>query len=95
MKKTLSLVSLVTAMFLMTGCDEEVKTVEYYKANIEEAKTTFKQCREDVKKGVFSNENASEPSVKLQNCKNATSVTLGFNKTNRPTLGNEPVQKTW
>lgn len=95
MKKTLSLASLITATFLMTGCGEEVKTVEYYKANIEEAKATFKQCREDNKKGLFGSENANEPSVKLQNCKNATSVTLGLNKTSHPILGNEPVQKTW
>ena len=93
MRKTLSLVSLVTAMFLMTGCDEEVKTAEYYKANIEEAKADVEQCKESQKNGEFKNEDFTKPSVKLQNCQNAMSVVMRIKHS--PTLGNEPVQKTW
>ena len=92
MKKYLFL-SLMTATFLMTGCGEEVKTVEYYKANIEEAKMDAEKCKESQKNGEFTNENFTTPSVKLQNCQNAMSVVIRIKHS--PTLGNEPVQKTW
>jgi PBP1b-binding outer membrane lipoprotein LpoB len=93
MKKTLSLVSLIIAMFLMTGCGEETKTVEYYKANIEEAKADAQKCKESKKNGEFDNEDFTKPSVKLQNCRNAMTVVIRIK--HRPIIGDEPVLKTW
>jgi uncharacterized protein YgiB involved in biofilm formation len=95
MKKILLGAILVTStMFLFSGCGkDDVKSVEYYKANIEEAKSVNEKCTLSNKNGEFNKENPSSPSAKLQNCQNANSAVIRIK--HRPIVGDEPVQKTW
>lgn len=93
MKKTLSLVSLIIAMFLMTGCGEEAKTIAYYEAHLDEAKTMKKECIIKGKNGAFDGQNPLEATGELLSCQNASHVVIRIK--HRPILGDEQIIKTW
>jgi hypothetical protein len=80
-------------LFLLTGCGEEAKTIAYYEAHLDEAKAMKEECKIKEKNGAFDGQNPLAATGELLSCQNAMHVVMRIK--HRPTLGDEPVQKTW
>lgn len=83
----------VSTMVLFSGCGEEAKTIEYYEAHLDEAKAMKEECKIKEKNGAFDGQNPLAATGELLSCQNAMHVVMRIS--NRPILGDEPVQKTW
>lgn len=93
MKKTHLLTSLIITTFLMTGCGQDVQSMEYYKAHLDEAKTAKESCDAKVKNGEIKVD-YSNLSDEAKNCMNASGALFRFGG-NKPIKGDEKVLKTW
>ncbi len=80
-------------LFLLTGCGQDVQSVDYYKAHLDEAKAVKDECK--IKKDNGSLEGTQlSPSPEYQNCMNASSALFRSGGL-KPIKGDEKVLKTW
>lgn len=80
-------------LFLLTGCGQDVQSVDYYKAHLDEAKAVKEECKIKKDNGTLEGTQLS-PSPEYQNCMNASSA-LFRNGGSKPIKGDEKVLKTW
>lgn len=80
-------------LFLLTGCGQDVQSVDYYKAHLDEAKAVKEECKIKKDNGTLEGTQLS-PSPEYQNCMNASSA-LFHSGGLKPIKGDEKVLKTW
>lgn len=85
---SISVFSFIGGVFLLSsmlnGCDGKVKTMEYYKDHLDEAKSVVAECKA----------NETVTGNKHENCVNASAAILRFDGI-KPIRGNEPHIRTW